>query len=123
MCHLNGRNPYNASLCANDLPNKPVLEIIKRFVTTHTIIFVSGREDTYSLQTQAWIKKYFALPCVLIMRKARDNRKDFIVKSEIYNDHIRNKFFVEFVLDDRDQVVELWRSNGLTCLQVAPGAF
>lgn len=123
LCHLNGRNPYNASLCINDLPNKPVLEIVKRFSGTHTIIFVSGREDTYSSQTQAWLRQHYKLPAILIMRKAKDNRKDSIVKAEIYNDHIRNKFFVEFVLDDRDQVVELWRQNGLTCLQVAPGSF
>jgi hypothetical protein len=27
------------------------------------------------------------------------------------------------VLDDRDQVVTMWRGLGLTCLQVAPGDF
>ena len=27
------------------------------------------------------------------------------------------------VLDDRNQVVKMWRENGLTCLQVAEGDF
>ena len=30
---------------------------------------------------------------------------------------------VKFVLDDRNRVVEMWRSLGLTCLQVADGDF
>ena len=30
---------------------------------------------------------------------------------------------VAAVLDDRDSVVAMWRAMGLTCLQVAPGAF
>jgi hypothetical protein len=36
---------------------------------------------------------------------------------------VRDNFDVQFVLDDRDQVVEMWRAMGLTCLQVAPGNF
>ena len=27
------------------------------------------------------------------------------------------------VFDDRDKVVKMWRDNGLTCFQVAEGAF
>ena len=27
------------------------------------------------------------------------------------------------VFDDRDKVVDMWRKNGLTCMQVAPGNF
>jgi hypothetical protein len=30
---------------------------------------------------------------------------------------------VAMVFDDRQQVVDMWRSNGLTCFQVADGDF
>jgi hypothetical protein len=30
---------------------------------------------------------------------------------------------VAMVFDDRNQVVDMWRSNGLTCFQVAKGDF
>ena len=30
---------------------------------------------------------------------------------------------VHCVFDDRDKVVKMWRDNGLTCFQVAPGNF
>lgn len=41
----------------------------------------------------------------------------------MFEEHIRNKFCVEYVLDDRNQVVDMWRNMGLTCLQVAEGGF
>jgi len=30
---------------------------------------------------------------------------------------------VKFVVEDRKRVVEMWRREGYTCLQVAPGNF
>lgn len=57
------------------------------------------------------------------MRPENDYRKDTIIKREIYEKEILNKFNVLFVLDDRDCVVEQWRDMGLTCLQVAEGDF
>jgi len=57
------------------------------------------------------------------MRKTGDSRKDSIVKREIFEEHIKGKYRIQFVLDDRNQVVEMWRQLGLTCLQVAEGDF
>lgn len=45
------------------------------------------------------------------MRQSKDFRKDSVIKSEIYEAEIKGKYFVEFVLDDRDQVVDLWRKE------------
>jgi len=56
------------------------------------------------------------------MRKAGDNRKDSIVKYEILQELIK-EYYIEYVFDDRDQVVKMWREAGLRCLQVAPGNF
>ena len=60
----------------------------------------------------------------LFARKSGDFRKDAVVKEEIYRRHIEGKYCIKLVLDDRDQVVSCWRDTiGLTCFQVAPGAF
>ena len=56
------------------------------------------------------------------MRQDGDFRRDDIVKQEILDKYI-DKDRVLFVLDDRDQVVDMWRRNGLTCFQVAEGDF
>jgi adenylate cyclase class IV len=57
------------------------------------------------------------------MRKTGDNRPDNIVKKEIFDSNIKNNYYIEFVLDDRNKVVKMWRELGLTCLQVADGNF
>ena len=54
------------------------------------------------------------IPCSeLLMRKADDVRKDSIVKREMYEEHIKGKYNVKFVFDDRPQVVKTWRELGL----------
>lgn len=57
------------------------------------------------------------------MRPEGDIRKDSIVKREIFENYIRDYYNIQFVLDDRNQVVEMWRSLGLKCLQVQEGDF
>lgn len=123
---LNGRNPYDASNCdENDLINTPVAETVKAYFNMgYTILFCSGRIDSYQDQTVRFINKH--LPDIkysLFMRRAGDKRKDSLVKDAIFRDNIEGKYNVLFCLDDRNQVVEYWRSRGLTCFQVAPGNF
>jgi hypothetical protein len=45
------------------------------------------------------------------------------VKRELFEKHVLPNYYVEFILDDRQQVVDEWRRMGLTCFQVAPGDF
>jgi predicted kinase len=140
---LNGRSPYDASTCEDDLPNVPVIETLKLYYQAgYKIIFCSGREDKFGQQTKNFLDKHLlvepkidypetltkepeleVIKYKLYMRKTDDFRKDSIIKEEMYEEHIKGKYNVLMVLDDRDQVVEFWRSKGLVCFQVAPGAF
>ena len=56
------------------------------------------------------------------MRQNKDYRKDSIIKKERY-DTIKDTHDVLWVIDDRQQVVDMWRDLGLTVFQVAPGDF
>jgi predicted kinase len=139
---IHGRSPYDASDCdIKDLPNTPVIEtILAHYHAGRKIIFCSGREDKYRPETIRFIEKYCRDMCrhidcdvvgydrgpieyELHMRKTDDFRKDSVIKEEIYEGNILGKYNVLCVLDDRNQVVEFWRSKGLTCFQVAPGDF
>jgi hypothetical protein len=72
-----------------------------------TIIFVTGRSEKYRAETIAWLKKHSeALAFELLMRPTNDTRKDYIVKAELYNKHIKGKHEVMFALDDRTRVVD-----------------
>ena len=124
---LNGRDPYDASSCEQDAVNEPVLRTILTVKTDH-VLFVSGREDKYRNQTIAFLNNKCGINfgsrfVGLYMRQSGDTRKDSIIKQEIYDAHIKGKYNVDFVLDDRNQVVDFWRSIGLTCFQVADGDF
>ena len=58
------------------------------------------------------------------MRAADDKRRDDAVKYDLFNEHVRDKFRVNLVLDDRAQVIRLWRDMlGLPTWQVAKGTF
>ena len=44
--------------------------------------------------------------------------------TKIYEKYLKDNFDVEFVLDDRDQVVDMWRKElNLKCFQVNYGNF
>jgi hypothetical protein len=58
------------------------------------------------------------------MRAPKDQRKDSIVKKELFEESVRNNYNILFALDDRNQVVDMWRKElGIKCLQVNYGDF
>jgi predicted kinase len=118
------RDPYNAFKCDEDTVNEPVATVLEAMSKEgYKIIFCSGREDCFRPQTESFLKKHTGFEYTLFMRKTHDQRKDSIIKSEIYDEHIAPNYNVYLVLDDRDQVIEFWRSKGLNTWQVAPGNF
>jgi hypothetical protein len=121
---IRGRSPYDASRCERDELNHVVAGILSSLVEPRpAVLLVSGREVRYREQTERWLAKHEIAYDELHMRTTGDNRKDTIVKQEIFEAEVRPRYRVQFVLDDRNQVVEMWRSLGLTCLQVAEGDF
>jgi predicted kinase len=121
----NGRSPYDFMRCETDLVNPYIKNILDNYSEHCKILYVSGREDICRTQTINWLQTN---QCNfenmdLFMRGAGDSRKDVEIKKEIFYGYISGRYFIEFVLDDRDQVVDFWRSIGLTCLQVNEGDF
>lgn len=125
LCLMNGRNPFNASKCDEDLLNEPVANLLRNYKQLgYAILLVSGRNDIYKEPTLRFLEKHAIIFDDLLMRKTKDNRKDAILKIEIYNESIKDKYFVEFVVDDRNQVVDMWRKElKLPCFQVFYGDF
>ena len=120
---MKDRNPYDASTCENDEVNQAVAKVIKGVAMEHKVFFMSGRSDKYREQTERWLVNNAIMLGPVYMRKEGDVRKDYIVKKELFDEHIRSKYNVSFVMDDRNSVVQMWREIGLVCFQVAPGNF
>jgi len=85
------------------------------------IILCSGRSDQYRTETIEWMAQQGVKYHELRLRGGHDRRSDMIVKREMLAGMDRSKIL--FVVEDRSGVVEMWRSEGLVCLQCAPGVF
>jgi len=120
---MSDRDPFDLARVGNDYVNKPVVEhMIMQRMLGREIIIVSGRDSglddmTYH-KTVMWLKNNDIYYDHLIMRQYNDYRKDSIVKKEIYDNYIKDCYNIVTVYDDRQQVVDMWRSLGLTCFQV-----
>lgn len=114
------RSPYDASTCDLDLPHEHVIECMKLyFKAGYKILFVSGREDKDRAPTERFYKQYFPeVKYELFMRKTGDMRKDVLIKEEIFNNYIKDKYYVAGWFDDRLQVSKWVYENGLPLFRV-----
>lgn len=125
------RKPYEWDKVGTDTLDETVAGILRRYWSEDPmnderepqIVLLSGRDGSCEQATRDWLHKHGIRYDALFMRAVGDMRKDHIVKRELFEQHVRENYRVLFVLDDRNQVVDMWRSLGLKCLQVAPGDF
>jgi predicted kinase len=88
------------------------------------VVFLSGRSDKYYDITEAWLEATLDLnqEIKLFMRKEGDNRRDSIVKEELFRAHVLPCYYTVGVFDDRLQVLEeCWRKLGLFTFNVNQG--
>lgn len=123
LAHMTNRGPYDTSKYMDDSLDEIVADMVARYEHDHQIIIVSGRSADFKDVLIEWLDKHDVAAGRLYMRPSGDTRNDAVVKNELYEQHIRGKFNIKFVLDDRDRVVAMWRAKGLKVLQVEPGDF
>lgn len=85
------------------------------------IILCSGRNERHRAETIAWMQREGVKYNEIRLRRDDDMRSDVDAKREMLKGIDKNS--VLFVVEDRSRVVNMWRSEGLTCLQCAPGDF
>ncbi|WP_433057116.1 AAA family ATPase [Dactylosporangium sp. CS-033363] len=122
---MSGRSPYDMGRVCEDRPNEPVIAAVRAMhASGHEIVFCSGRSDDARAATEVWLAEHVGVPYrALFMREFGDQRRDSVVKGEIFEKEIRSRYHVIGVFDDRMQVVRMWRDLGLTVFQVAEGDF
>lgn len=119
------RDPYDASHAIEDRVNEDVGRMLSLIYYDYRadIFIVTGRSARHRDVTERWLRVSGIPFDQLYMRADDDNRPDHVVKREILHEHILPRYKVLGVFDDRDSVVAMWREEGLTCFQVAPGDF
>ena len=131
-------DPDNIKL---DEPNIPVIKMAQLFAEDgFKIVIFSGRNDRSFHTTKSWLSNNRVPFQKLIMRpykflKCGDTIADGNIATqdmrfmpdEILKKHMLDLFVdiddVFLVVDDRQKVVDMWRSLGLTVFQVAEGDF
>ena len=114
---------FNAGI-VNDTPHKDIVSLaVDLHSIFHAIILCSGRGEEHREVTEKQMEDFGVPFQALFMRPAKDHRADYIVKVELLQ-QIRAEFGEPFLwFDDRNQVVDAIRAEGVRVLQVAPGDF
>jgi phosphoglycolate phosphatase-like HAD superfamily hydrolase len=108
-----------------DTVNAPVVDLYNVLWAhaDYECIVLSGRPDNFRVLTETWFA-WNEIPFSRIeMRGAKDNRRDDVVKQEILDKLLAEGKEIAFVVDDRQQVVDMWRANGIICFQCDVGNF
>lgn len=118
----------------------PIIKFVKRTIgewgKTHSILFVTSREarnnvvnctlraiqecfkEELSSQRGSFCSEGYIKHYELLMRNDCDYRSSSEVKRDIYTMFIKDRYSVEFALDDEQQNIDMWVSLGIPCLKV-----
>ena len=112
-----------------DQPNHPVIKMAQVLSDTgHKIAIFSGRSKATKSVTKDWLKTN-QVPFDVIKMRPTSHPWKFMPDDklkQIWLDDLfpkKDKDKIVCIFDDRSKVVDMWRDNGLTCMQVAPGDF
>jgi len=116
LAHMNGkRGPFEWDKVGLDKVDRDVAFIIAQYrrILDAKVILLSGRDSVCRNLTEDWLTDNHIWYNELHMRPQGDTRKDTEVKREMFDEHIRNKYNVLAVFDDRPCVVRMWLDMGL----------
>ncbi len=123
MCnHIGVRSPFDESLVLNDAPWPSVVKMVQDLYATHNIIVVSGRNDTCAEDSNDWMKIHKVPVDYLLMRDV-PSVPDTEIKGRILDELLTviplEK--IDFVIDDRPRVINMWQRRGLKVRVVYQG--
>lgn len=116
---MKDRGPFEWEKVGNDLLNIDVWRILGMIRQCGFKVFIfTGRDSSCMEQTKEWLDRHGLGGIEFYMRPEGSQDKDFLVKHEMYKEHIKDKYKVLGVFDDRPQVCRLWNLLGLPLFKV-----
>lgn len=115
----NSRDPYDHSKADKDLLNDAVQSVVNMaYGHGYKVIILTGRSGEHHKLSQDWLDEKGVNYDFFYGRAEGDGRPDYEIKEELFDEHIKDKYFVKYILDDRPSVTRMWRYKGLEVLQV-----
>jgi predicted kinase len=114
------RSPYDWSKVNLDTPISEIIYLVNKYIQDedYKVFFCSGRDEICRDLTDDWLMQYFTYyKYSLLMRKEKDQRPDWQIKKEMW-EKICKEYYIEFMIDDRNQVVDYAKNLGFRVLQV-----
>lgn len=116
IASMEGRSPFDWSKVVEDKLRVEISKIVfgLSFDYNHTV-FLSGRDGICYDDTENWLKSNIVglIDWSLYMRAEGDTRRDSVIKDELYEEHIRGRYNVSAVVDDRRQMIRHWTLKGM----------
>ena len=91
---------------------KQILEMIKNQMEVK-ILIMTGREAIHRGTTERWLLTNTIPYDTLYMRSAWDGNKGHIIKKQLYDTFIKDKFNILFVMEDEKYSIQMWKEEGL----------
>jgi predicted kinase len=128
LTHRLHHHPHNMAAfeagVPDDLPIWPVIRLVRAVYDAGiAVVFTSGRSERVRGATIQWLKEHGVPFTAMYMRAPDDTRPDHVVKRQILDAIRSDGYEILGVIDDRQSVVDMWREEGLTCLQAAPSTW
>ena len=109
--------------CGADAPIMPVILTVQALSRFFSVVLCSGRLERCREDTQVWLAEQEVPYDQLLLRPEGDFTDDAELKRRMLG-LLRMEGYEPFlVIDDRQKVVDMWRAEGLVCLQAAKGDF
>lgn len=118
--------------CGSDKLDEATAAVCQALLDNNEIVFfISGRSSAAYEVSKEWLEFAFGAGATslysdgspaLLTRKAGDGRKDAEIKHELWERHIKGKYNVKGVFDDRGQVIDgCWLPLGFRVFDVSNG--
>lgn len=124
LARMQGRSPYAWDRVHEDTAIEDVVRVARLLSREYPVIVFSGRDEVCYEATMTWLEDVAGLNVKeLHMRPTATNGVDLpddVVKLDLFEKHIRGKYNVAGVFDDRLRVCRAWENLGLTLFRVGP---
>lgn len=127
LCYNINERPFYGKNCAekikDDVPFMDTINLVNNY--NGKVIIVTGRESANGVDTETlkWLNKYINKDFDIYMREDNDFSPGVEFKKNIYDNFIKDKYYIDFVLEDSPKIVQMYRNLGLTVLQPTNSMF
>ena len=105
--------------CDKDTPNEWCLHLLQAFHESfyqYEVLIVSARRKSEQIKTMVWMRSHnVRFDQIFLLREDGNHEEDTVLKKRWLDRYGKDRIL--FVVDDRQKVVDMWRAEGLVCLQ------